>query len=238
MMGVVGIRQEIGEIWVYVPEKVRKITIRHKDFGIIRDFVLDTPLESASVYELILGTPQPPESSVAVRDTIIYLPAPPKIVKKEWRPLGISLLANVSLPDPAFGATALWYGKRFGGYLKFRSNFNSPDYTYDCNADGTTKSGYIWTSGESRISKLILSVGGTVRCGEQLSACIGAGYGRRILLWEDSTGEWARVRGNSLSGPVVEIGALMRLSRLAIYTGVCSINFKYLDIEIGLGLNF
>lgn len=238
MMGVVGIRQEIGEIWVYVPEKVRKITIRHKDFGIIRDYGLGTPLESASVYELVLGTPPPAEASVVVRDSIIYLPSPPEIIKNERKPIGISLLADISLPDSAFGAMALLCGKNFGGYLKFRSNFKSSGYSYDCNADGTTESGYIWTSGRSRISKLSLSAGGAIRCGERLLACMGAGYGRRLLLWEDSTGEWARVEGSSRSGPVTEVGALMRLGRFAVYTGVSTIGFRYLDAEIGVGLNF
>lgn len=237
MMGVVGIRQEIGEIWVYVPEKVRKITIRHKDFGIIRDYGLGTPLESAAVYELVLGTP-PAEASVVVRDSIIYLPAPPEIIKKERKPIGISLLADISLPEPAFGAMTLLCGERFGGYLKFRSNFKASGYSYDCSADGTTESGYIWTSGRSRISKLSLSAGGAIRCGERLFVCMGAGYGRRLLLWEDSSGEWARVEGSSRSGLVTEVGALMRLGRFAVYTGVSAIGFRYLDAEIGVGLNF
>lgn len=239
MMGIVGIRQEIGEIWVYVPEKVRKITIRHKDFGIIRDYGLGSPLESASVYELVLGSPRPaPESTIVVRDSIIYIPATPETAKKERKPLGISILATACIPDSAFGAMALRCGESFGGYVKFRSNFESAACDYDCSPDGTTETGYIWTSGKSRVSKIILSAGGVLRCGGHLYACAGAGYGRRLLLWEDSAGGWAKVEGSSHSGLSTEIGALMRLGRLAVYTGVCTIGFKYLDAEIGLGLNF
>ncbi len=239
VMGIVGIRQEIGEIWVYVPEKVRKLTIRHKDFGIIRDYGLGAPLESAATYELVLGTPpRSAESTVTVRDSIIYVPTVTEAVKKEWKPLGVSILATISLPDPTIGAMALWCGERFGAYLKFGSNLKSAAYGYDCNADGTTEEGYIWTSGESRVSKLSLSAGGTLRCNGWLYVCAGAGYGRRLLLWEDSTGGWARVAGSSFSGPAAEAGALVRFSRLALYAGVSSVSFRYFDAQIGLGLNF
>lgn len=77
IMGVVAVRQEIGEVWVYVPEKVRKITVRHKDFGVIRDYVFPEPIESAVTYEMVLRTPAPSvEKEVIVRDSIVYLPFP------------------------------------------------------------------------------------------------------------------------------------------------------------------
>ncbi len=238
IMGIVGIRQEIGEIWVYVPEKVRKLTIRHKDFGIIRDYSLGTPLESAAVYELILGTPSPiPAGTVVVRDSIIYVPTPAEPVKKEWKALGISILTTASLPDPTFGAMVLRC-RKYGGYVKFRSNFKSESYSYDCNPDGTTQEGYIWTSGESRICKLSLTAGGVFRVSDHLHACLGAGYGRRLLLWEDSSGGWARVSGSSHSGMAADAGVLMRFGRFAAYAGVCTVGFGYLDAELGIGLNF
>lgn len=45
VMGVVSVRQEVGEVWVYVPEGVRKITIRHQTYGVIRDYEFGCPIE-------------------------------------------------------------------------------------------------------------------------------------------------------------------------------------------------
>ena len=57
VMGIVDIKQEVGEIWVYVPENILKITIKHKNFGVIREFAFGIPIVSAAVYELVLNTP-------------------------------------------------------------------------------------------------------------------------------------------------------------------------------------
>ena len=72
VMGVAAVRQEVGEVWVYVPEKVRKITIRHKDYGVIRDYIFPEPVESAVTYEMVLRTPAP-EKEVIVKDSIVYV---------------------------------------------------------------------------------------------------------------------------------------------------------------------
>lgn len=45
VMGVVSVRQEVGEVWVYVPEGVRKITVRHQTYGVIRDYEFGCPIE-------------------------------------------------------------------------------------------------------------------------------------------------------------------------------------------------
>lgn len=82
VMGVVGVKQEVGEVWVYVPEGVRKITIRHQNYGVIRGYEFSFPIESASVYELKLHVPLQPKTivivkdSIIVRDSIVYVPTP------------------------------------------------------------------------------------------------------------------------------------------------------------------
>lgn len=45
--------QQIGEVWVYVPKGVRKITIGHQR-GILREYPLPTSIEEATVYVLRL----------------------------------------------------------------------------------------------------------------------------------------------------------------------------------------
>lgn len=53
-LGVVKTVQKTGEIWVYVPEKVQRITISHSQLGLLRNFSFPIPIEKAKVYELVL----------------------------------------------------------------------------------------------------------------------------------------------------------------------------------------
>ena len=239
IMGVVGVKQEVGEIWVYVPEGVRKMTIRHKGYGIIRDYEFGCPIESASVYELVLHVPRHQESRVIVRDSIVYVPTPVNVVTpRERKRLGISVLAVGSVPDPSFGVMAVWNPKRLGAYLKATGNLKPSNYSYTCHEDGTTDNGYIWTSGNGHISKMTVTVGGIFKCLDWLSVSAGAGYGERVLLWRDTKGSFAKVGEASEQGIAAELGAIFHFGRLTAYTGVSTIAFKRIYPEVGVGLAF
>lgn len=54
IMGVVATSQKQGEIWVYVPSGVQRITITHSDLGVLRDYYFPVPIEGGRTYELKL----------------------------------------------------------------------------------------------------------------------------------------------------------------------------------------
>ena len=54
--GIVAIEQKVGEIWVYVPAKIKKITIQHPIHGVRRDYRFELPIKEATVYEMKLIT--------------------------------------------------------------------------------------------------------------------------------------------------------------------------------------
>mgnify|MGYP003290497975 CR=1 FL=1 len=54
--GIVATEQQVGEIWVYVPAKAKKITIQHPIHGVIRDYFFPISIKKATVYELRLIT--------------------------------------------------------------------------------------------------------------------------------------------------------------------------------------
>ena len=56
MLGIVKTVQKTGEIWVYVPYGLQKITILHQRLGVLRDYYFDLPIEKALTYELKLST--------------------------------------------------------------------------------------------------------------------------------------------------------------------------------------
>ena len=45
-----------GEIWLYVPWGLKRLTISHDKLGVLRDYQLNIPIEKATVYELVLTT--------------------------------------------------------------------------------------------------------------------------------------------------------------------------------------
>ncbi len=45
-----------GEIWLYVPWGLKRLTISHDKLGVLRDYQLNIPIERATVYEMVLTT--------------------------------------------------------------------------------------------------------------------------------------------------------------------------------------
>ncbi len=56
VLGIVATEQKTGEIWVYVPHGIQRITIQHPQLGVLRDYYFDIEIEAARVYELVLHT--------------------------------------------------------------------------------------------------------------------------------------------------------------------------------------
>ena len=55
-LGVVDSKQENGEVWVWVPRGLKKITIKHQVLGVLRDYRFPCELESERTYEMKLIT--------------------------------------------------------------------------------------------------------------------------------------------------------------------------------------
>ena len=99
-----------------------------------------------------------------------------------WRPGCIS-----------YGGMSTLAGERFGVYLKGRSNFKQARADYICTSDGYSDGHIIWTSGNESRSCWALGAGGIVHIAGPVSIYAGSGYGSDEVLWEDSSGKWAKV---------------------------------------------
>jgi hypothetical protein len=90
LIGIMKTEQHPSEIWVYVPFGVKRITINHQQFGVLRDYFFPEPIEKASVYilKLVTGrviinveeqnndqyvviTPTPPEAMIYINETFV-----------------------------------------------------------------------------------------------------------------------------------------------------------------------
>ena len=56
MMGIVKTEQKTGEVWIYVPHGLQRITISHQQLGVLRDYYFPVPIEKARTYEMRLLT--------------------------------------------------------------------------------------------------------------------------------------------------------------------------------------
>lgn len=150
------------------------------------------------------------------------------------------ILADITCPEMSYGLMAGLQGRRWGGYLRFRSAFvKTPETLYECLSDGSLPDGgKIWTSGDARSSNLYITGGALMQVVDWLSVYAGAGYGRRTLAWQDIDGNWAEVSDFSCRGPAFEAGLIFSYRRLAFSAGVSSISFKTAALTAGIGLKF
>lgn len=56
MVGIVKTKQEAGEVWVWVPHGIKKMSVRHPQLGVLRDYYFPVSIEKARTYEMVLTT--------------------------------------------------------------------------------------------------------------------------------------------------------------------------------------
>jgi len=83
-MGAVKTEKKVGETWLYVPPKTKRITIRHPQLGMLRDYPIPVEIEQKMVYEAeieitnqdylnsLLESKTDTVRIVQVRDSIVY----------------------------------------------------------------------------------------------------------------------------------------------------------------------
>lgn len=127
-LGIVKRKDEVGEIWLYLPKGTKMLTLKHPEWGVIRDYKLDKPLESRMTYELKLNLPKP--TITEVHDTIVEVKTVTDTITiprtKPKMPLSIYTLATVALHQdgPSYGIFFAMM-KRHGFFLHASSNLRT-----------------------------------------------------------------------------------------------------------------
>ena len=138
-----------------------------------------------------------------------------------------------------------------GWFVNAHSNFNFQSAT-----DGLVcgKGGYIddvlpFYSGKKQSSLFVANAGLVLDVIElaggsprnrfnTIGFYVGAGYGWRRALWETVDGKWIEYSPTSFSGFSTNMGVLFSVYGCTLKAGINTINFKYLDIEAGIGWMF
>ena len=75
-LGVVKTEQKVGEIWVYVPEGVKRLSIYHQQLGNLLNYDLGQTLKRARTYVLVLKSTLPQPAAPETQTLIVnYTPA-------------------------------------------------------------------------------------------------------------------------------------------------------------------
>ena len=53
-LGIVATEEHSGEIWLYVPRRAMKLTVQHKDYGVMRDYNYPISIEGGRTYEMFI----------------------------------------------------------------------------------------------------------------------------------------------------------------------------------------
>ena len=170
-LGIVSRKNEVGEIWLYVPHGTVKLTIKHPRWGVLRDYRFPAALESRLTYELVIASP--PEK--------VQEKPYPELLKRPFRGLkntsldcslcpvsggklrggkpAYFLLATLGLHEGEV-ANGLRFGimKRHGGWLHVQSNFRFLSTSGKCNKAGELFSGEPTPYYKSSVSRALNTV--------------------------------------------------------------------------------
>ncbi len=119
-LGIVERRDKVGEIWLFLPKGSKSITLKHPQWGVLRDFQFGTKLESRMTYEMRLRLPQ--TAVVEKHDTIVYTQTIVDTVTvaplRRVVPLHAYTLLTASMhtDGPSWGVMAAMLS-RHGGYV-------------------------------------------------------------------------------------------------------------------------
>ena len=208
-----------GEALVYMTKGSRNITIKSNKFGMMK-FDFPQKLEKQVVYKLDLKLILPEDQQ---RKTLI-------LAEGGFHPSHTS-----------FGVMAGIVAKH-GAYVRFRSDFGSVSADLECDDTGALTSGGTGTpyyvEGSSAKSRFSITGGYLYRIMKPLYGYVGGGYGQRTMAWETIDGEWVKNIDHSVSGLATEIGLIGKYKRCAFSLGVQTLNFKYMELGVGVGFFF
>ena len=254
-LGIVRRIEKVGEIWLYIPRQSKKITIKHPQWGVLRDYRFPERIDSHITYELTLDTPmQPTEVSAelpvkitTIRDTLIITQTDTLIITPPKRIYPLLLTVTAGLTAGGNSRTVapdifLSIMKKHGGFLHFATDFSSTGtMTATCDKNGVIGNDTPFYSGNKRHGFFMINGGATHRLSNLFTIFEGAGYGSGTVAWElaqSEGGGYVRNRHFSYKGFSIETGAMLHVKRLALRASVNTIKGKQWFGTIGIGINF
>lgn len=160
--------------------------------------------------------------------------------------------------EAPYGITVGGMARRLGWYVRFKTNMSFQNHDYACTNDGvltdfpTSHESYTSDlSKKNKINSFQATAGILVKCNTWLYASMGLGYGRRELLhpfvthsqdnyYDENTQRklWAKNMDSSYTGIAAEADLIGRWHAFFLSAGCNTVNFKYIDLNVGVGMFF
>lgn len=233
-LGIVSRKDKVGEIWLYLPKGSKLLTIKHPEWGVLRDYRFSKPLESRMTYELKLKLPKPTPIIQEKHDTIVEVKtvidtiAIPQVRKK--MPLALYTLATLSLHEdgPSYG---LFFAlmRRHGFFIHANSNLKSIGSTEGtCNKEGFTPGSSIkpYYTGNTRHQNYTFTAGAIHHITHGFCLFEGVGYGKAATAWqqtENSGGGYLLNEDLTHKGFAAQLGVLASFNRVSIAASAITI---------------
>lgn len=150
-------------------------------------------------------------------------------------------------PTAPYGLTVGGVGRHLGWYVRFKTNMSFQNYEKDKSiTDFTSNASYQYL--EKKANTYAATGGLVVKCASWLYTSIGVGYGNHDLVyhfktfdWNDYTNQkdvWCKQNDYSFKGVSAELDFMVKIGPAFVSAGCNTINFKYLDLNAGLGIFF
>lgn len=221
------------------------LTLKHPEWGVLRDYRLGMVLESRMTYELKLSLPKPViaerhDTIVQVRtvvDTITVAHTKPKL------PLSLYTLAAIGAHDngPSYGVFFAMM-RRHGFFVHASTDFCSIGSTRgSCTKDGSISGANEkpYYSGRTAKSNYTVTAGAIHRLSRNVCLFEGVGYGRSAVAWqlaESEGGGYVLNDGLTHKGVAGEVGALVSFGRIAVSASAVTIAGKQWQGCLGVGI--
>ena len=133
--GIVEVEEKVGEIWVYVSYGIKRLTIMHKELGVLRDYNIPISIQKARTYEMKLTTGRV--------ETIVTRSAGKQYV-----------MFNVTPANAIVELDGMPLEMDSDGYAEKSMSYGTYDYSVSC-ADYHTEAGKLTVSAAGKVEKNI-----------------------------------------------------------------------------------
>ena len=141
---------------------------------------------------------------------------------------------------------------RFGWFIRFKTNLGFDDYDEECRGTdelvGSTSDNAYHFTNKKKVNSYAGTAGVVFKCTSWLYTSVGLGYGSRELLCEYATIDnsdhrieksyWAKNLDYSYSGLAADLDVMIKVGPVFVSAGCNTLNFKYVDLNAGIGLFF
>lgn len=138
-------------------------------------------------------------------------------------------------PQTSFGLT-IGQVKQWGWYASVMTNFNFSKADLTCDENGLIEGAPLTYSFKGKVtSRFSVTAGGMYKLGCPLYLYVGAGYGKRTLLWKMDDDRLAEPSGSTYKGVSFDAGLMAHIKGFSVSAGVTTIGTGYMEFKVGIG---